>query len=800
MAASWGGFVFVGNLIAIHAVALFVFGRYDSYVHRAYSLHFLIGTYGAMCVPVINWVPLRSMEHIAMVLAFLGFQVLEVANYYRKKNKLNLYDSFLLLMKITAPCVALLFVFGAYLFSTGYFGPLTARVRGLFVKHTRTGNPLVDSVAEHQPASAQSYQQYLHHVYHIAPWGFALSSMVPSRFSNASLFLTLYGSIAYFFSSKMARLIVLLGPVAGALGGIALGFVLDFLLFDAIGEIFIGRLEDSKKSNADDGSKNSSSSGDSYTEDDNTNTKKGGKKAKSGKKTRGKKTNKSKSGNDKGDAAVALQELEESLWDFLNTKPVLLARVLCCTLLLAVSPRIYNEFFTYSHQMAKQMSHPQIMFKAQLQNGKTIMVDDYREAYWWLRDNTPEDSRVLSWWDYGYQITGVGNRTTLADGNTWNHEHIATIGRILVAPEKTAHRIARHLADYVLIWAGGGGDDLAKSPHMARIGNSVYPELCPGDPTCSHFGFYHGGQPTKMMAKSLLFKLSRHGYTNGVKVSSDRFEHVYTSKYGKVRIFKIKHVSQKSKKWLADPANRKCDAPGSWYCPGDYPPALRKLIARRKLEDFNKKRTEDDKAYEEEYHKRMSGRGGSSQKASNEEQTLQQSIKYIGCLKSEDDLPSDKVYGGGRSGASIEMALNLAQDMGKQYVAVARHAEDGHSFTFDDITSLKGKLMKKGDVGCKTKCADSSSHFCGCSDQRCIERGLTAADGNRRWVVYKVSAKKAKDESQDALGIDDDVELSKEKKSKKKKSSNRKKKKKKKKKKKGKKKNKKKSTHDDDEL
>lgn len=39
---------------------------------------------------------------------------------------------------------------------TGYFGPLSVRVRSLFIKHTRTGNPLVDSVAEHQPASAQA--------------------------------------------------------------------------------------------------------------------------------------------------------------------------------------------------------------------------------------------------------------------------------------------------------------------------------------------------------------------------------------------------------------------------------------------------------------------------------------------------------------------------------------------------------------------------------------------------------------------------------------------------------------------
>jgi len=32
-------------------------------------------------------------------------------------------------------------------------------------------------------------------------------------------------------------------------------------------------------------------------------------------------------------------------------------------------------------------------------------------------------------------------------------------------------------------------------------------------------------------------------------------------RYAKVRIFKIRRVSLKSKKWVADPANRLCDAP-----------------------------------------------------------------------------------------------------------------------------------------------------------------------------------------------------------------------------------------------
>ena len=62
----------------------------------------------------------------------------------------------------------------------------------------------------------------------------------------------------------------------------------------------------------------------------------------------------------------------------------------------------------------------------------------------------------------------------------------------------------RHLADYVLVWstafAGMHGDDLAKSPHMARIGGSVYKDVDP-----DKFGFDNYGQPTEMMKDSLLY-------------------------------------------------------------------------------------------------------------------------------------------------------------------------------------------------------------------------------------------------------------------------------------------------------
>eukprot|EP00957_Ditylum_brightwellii_P136945 10443783-Ditylum_brightwellii.AAC.1 len=166
---------------------------------------------------------------------------------------------------------------------------------------------------------------------------------------------------------------------------------------------------------------------------------------------------------------------------------VLLSNILRLTISVVLVYSIFpyaKNFYDESHRIARGSSHPQIMSWS---GGR--LIDDYRDAYWWLRDNTPADSRIMAWWDYGYQIAAIANRTTLADGNTWNHEHIALLGMILTAPEKEAHRIAKHLADYVLIWAGGGGDDVAKHLHLARIANSVYRHVCPEDPTCSSYGF-----------------------------------------------------------------------------------------------------------------------------------------------------------------------------------------------------------------------------------------------------------------------------------------------------------------------
>lgn len=119
-------------------------------------------------------------------------------------------------------------------------------------------------------------------------------------------------------------------------------------------------------------------------------------------------------------------------------------------------------------------SSPSIVLASYNNDGTRYIIDDFREAYYWLRKNTPEKARVMSWWDYGYQIAGMGNRTVLVDNNTWNNSHIALVGKAMSSNETEAYKIMTMLdVDYILVIFGGmigySGDDINKFLWMVRI-------------------------------------------------------------------------------------------------------------------------------------------------------------------------------------------------------------------------------------------------------------------------------------------------------------------------------------------
>lgn len=611
MAASWGGYVFVVNLVAAHAASLVLIGRHSSKLHASYTAFYVVGTALATRVPVIGLTPLRSLEQIGPMLVFVGMQLVEYCERVGARDGLSKGRLWALRFRVMGMAAAAGAVVVMLLWPTGFFGPISSRVRGLFVKHTKTGNPLVDSVAEHQAAREGSYEHYLKVIAELVPYGFG---MVAVAFCNdASSFLLVYGIAAYYFSLKMVRLILLTAPIGCVLGGMLVGRVAGWCVEGVCGwnlDLFkeLGLI----KRNA----------GIISVE---------AKVVPNGEVKRGKKKSKNISKDDSGDTKNADPALTAN-----TSKPAVLAAIWFLKLLVRAA-WMFLSYYLYTKslpkiakfkaecaEMAHGMSSPTILFKSRQQDGRVVLIDDYRQAYMWLGENTPEDARIMAWWDYGYQITAISNRTTIADGNTWNHEHIALLGRTLTSPLKEGHRIARHMADYVLLWTGGGGDDLAKSPHLARIANSVYRHLCPGDPTCSKFGMMSDGRPTPMMADSLLFRLHSNGIVPWADVDKNRFKEVYKSSHGLVRIYKVLSVSQESKEWVLN--NRVCDAPGSWFCPGQYPPGLQKVLREKKdfkqLEDFNKK-TEADDEYQQKYFEHLSDPQKATKRAMvNEEQNI----------------------------------------------------------------------------------------------------------------------------------------------------------------------------------
>jgi dolichyl-diphosphooligosaccharide--protein glycosyltransferase len=113
--------------------------------------------------------------------------------------------------------------------------------------------------------------------------------------------------------------------------------------------------------------------------------------------------------------------------------------------------------------------------------GFRVQSDDWINAMDWLSKNTEPNAVVASWWDYGYWITTLGNKPTLADNATLNHTRIQSIAKMFVSDEESGMKIAQDLkADYILVYVVGQvrfygqlnatGTDAAAAGDDQRIG------------------------------------------------------------------------------------------------------------------------------------------------------------------------------------------------------------------------------------------------------------------------------------------------------------------------------------------
>ena len=65
MVSAWGGYVFITNLLPLHAFVLICMGRYSPRLYVSYSTWFALGTLASMQVPFVGFLPVRSSEHMS---------------------------------------------------------------------------------------------------------------------------------------------------------------------------------------------------------------------------------------------------------------------------------------------------------------------------------------------------------------------------------------------------------------------------------------------------------------------------------------------------------------------------------------------------------------------------------------------------------------------------------------------------------------------------------------------------------------------------------------------------------------
>jgi len=103
----------------------------------------------------------------------------------------------------------------------------------------------------------------------------------------------------------------------------------------------------------------------------------------------------------------------------------------------------------------------------------TIGTTDWLDSMEWIKNNTPKDAVVAAWWDYGYWISTMGERATLADNSTLSTAIIENIARMLLSNTDEAWYLLQEMqADYVLVFVAGQklGIDSPESYYTLRGG------------------------------------------------------------------------------------------------------------------------------------------------------------------------------------------------------------------------------------------------------------------------------------------------------------------------------------------
>jgi len=525
MVSAWGGYVFIINLIPLHVFVLLLMGRYSERIYVAYNSFFIIGLICSMQIPFVGFQPVKTSEHMASAGVFALLQAVAFIKYVQTYLSKAEFKYFFFMAGSIAAAVVFAVVVG--LTWAGVVAPWSGRFYSLWdTGYAKIHIPIIASVSEHQPTTWFSFFFDLHILACVFPVGlwYCIKNINDER-----VFIVLYAISAVYFAGVMVRLMLTLTPCVCILAAIA---------FSKLFSIYLKEDETPKD------------------EDPETNEKNGRLYDKAGK-IRKMKHEQTGGGND----GLGV-----------NIRSIVVVAVLMLLMMFAV----HCTWVT-----SNAYSSPSIVLASYGNDGSRQILDDFREAYYWLWQNTNEDARVMSWWDYGYQIAGMANRTTLVDNNTWNNSHIALVGKAMSSNESAAYDIMTELdVDYVLVIFGGvigySGDDINKFLWMVRIAEGEHPQDIKESDYFTERGEFRvdsEGSPT--LLNCLMYKLSYYRFgelkmdyrspagfdrTRNAVIGHKDFdltylEEAYTSEHWLVRIYRVKKPDEFNRPRI-DPSDR----------------------------------------------------------------------------------------------------------------------------------------------------------------------------------------------------------------------------------------------------
>ncbi|MCE2506878.1 MAG: hypothetical protein J4F36_10550 [Nitrosopumilaceae archaeon] len=186
-------------------------------------------------------------------------------------------------------------------------------------------------------------------------------------------------------------------------------------------------------------------------------------------------------------------------------------------------------------------------------NGGTqfqISHSDWNDSLEWIKNNTPENSVIASWWDYGYWIQTKAERATLTDNSTIDSIKIKNTAEILLDTPIESWKSLQELgADYFVIFVaaerlsvnGGngepiyflsGGGDESKKQWFMRIAEKPLHDYLHTDGISGTNYFWNDTLLGKMLPFSLAYYVNfqtnqqsfeyQHGYT-GIYVKDIKF-------------------------------------------------------------------------------------------------------------------------------------------------------------------------------------------------------------------------------------------------------------------------------------